>query len=170
MLGISSTRPVVLASFGGHGLSLSYVNVAELNDVTLLVTDHEAAGTRAHERLHVFATRDMQTRGIRYADLVAAADLVISKPGYGIVSECIANGAALLYTRRGHFIEQEVFVREMPRLLRTREISRDDLMAGRWSEDVELLLQQPPAPGRAATDGAVVARNEILRVADGVDG
>jgi L-arabinokinase len=76
---------------------------------------------------HVFATRDLQARGIRYADLVAAADVVISKPGYGIVSECIANGTALLFTRRGHFIEQEVFVREMPHVLRTREITPETI-------------------------------------------
>jgi len=166
MLGISSNLPVVLASFGGHGLRLSYVDVAERNNVTLLVTDHEAAGTRAHERLHVFATRDLQARGIRYADLVAAADVVISKPGYGIVSECIANGTALLFTRRGHFIEQEVFVREMPHVLRTREITREKLMTGRWSDDIEVLLRQPPAPERASTDGAVVAAQEILSLAD----
>ena len=29
---------------------------------------------------------------LTYPDLVAAADVVVSKPGYGIVSECVANG------------------------------------------------------------------------------
>ena len=44
-------------------------------------------------------------QGLRYEDLVAASDVVVTKPGYGIISECIANGAAVLYTSRGHFIE-----------------------------------------------------------------
>ena len=35
--------------------------------------------------------------------LVGAADAVVSKPGYGIISECIANETAILYTSRGHF-------------------------------------------------------------------
>ncbi len=48
--------------------------------------------------------------GLLYQDLVAAADVVVSKPGYGIVSECVANGTALLYTSRGRFIEYDLFV------------------------------------------------------------
>ena len=30
-----------------------------------------------------------------------AADVVVTKPGYGIISECIANDTAILYTSRG---------------------------------------------------------------------
>jgi len=166
LLEITSDRPVALASFGGHGVRLSYGDAAEKNDMTLLVTDHEAAGGESHDRLHVFATDDLQARGVRYADLVAAADVVISKPGYGIVSECIANDTALLFTRRGRFLEQDVFVREMPRVLRTREIARDDLLAGRWYEAVNRLLEQPSPPARMGTNGAAIARDEILRIAD----
>ena len=55
---------------------------------------------------------------INYAPAVeAAADVVVSKPGYGIVSECIVNGAALLYTSRGRFAEYDVFVEEIRALL-----------------------------------------------------
>ena len=65
--------------------------------------------------------------GLTYQDVVAAADVVISKPGYGIVSECIANNTALVYTSRGRFAEYDVFVAEMPRVLRCRFLSQDDL-------------------------------------------
>jgi hypothetical protein len=57
----------------------------------------------------------MYGQRIRYEDLVGAVDIVASKPGYGIISECAANGTALLYTDRGRFCEYEVLVREMPR-------------------------------------------------------
>ncbi len=53
--------------------------------------------------------------GIRYEDLVGAVDIVASKPGYGIISDCAANATALLYTDRGRFCEYDVLVREMPR-------------------------------------------------------
>ena len=46
----------------------------------------------------------MYNIGVRYEDLVGASDAVVTKPGYGIVSECIANDAAVLYTPRGHFL------------------------------------------------------------------
>ena len=54
--------------------------------------------------------------GLRYEDLVRAADVVVTKPGYGIISEAIANDTALLYTSRGRFVEYDVLVKEMPTL------------------------------------------------------
>ena len=78
--------------------------------------------------------------------------MVISKPGYGIVSECIANGAALLYTSRGRFMEYDVFVAEMPRVLRCREISQEDLFAGRWA-DADCRAPRAAGPAGAAARG-----------------
>ena len=102
--------------------------------------------------------------GLLYQDLVAAADVVVSKPGYGIVSECVANDTALLYTSRGRFIEYDLFVAEMPRVLRCRYISQEDLLAGRWADAIDALLAQPAPPERPAVDGADVAADEILRM------
>ncbi len=102
-------------------------------------------------------------QGLDYPDLVAAADVVVSKPGYGIVSECIANGTALLYTSRGRFIEYDLFVAEMPRVLRCREISQEDLFAGRWTDAIAALLAQPEPAERPRVDGAEVAAAEVLK-------
>jgi L-arabinokinase len=101
-------------------------------------------------------------RGLRYEDLVAASDVVVSKPGYGIVSECIANDTSLLYTPRGRFAEQDVFERDMPALVRCRRIETDDLMAGRWQTAIEGLLAQPRPASVPPTDGAEVAATAIL--------
>jgi L-arabinokinase len=104
----------------------------------------------------------LKARGLGYEDLVAASDVVVSKPGYGIVSECIANGAALLYTSRGHFVEHDVFVAEMPLALRCRYIPQEDFLAGRWSDAVEALLAQPAVGQPFALNGSEVAAEEIL--------
>ena len=74
----------------------------------------------------------MYDAGVRYEDLVGAAEAVVTKPGYGIISECIANDTAMLYTSRGHFPEYDVLVEEMPKYLRSAFISQDDLFAGKW--------------------------------------
>jgi L-arabinokinase len=87
---------------------------------------------------------------------------VVTKPGYGIISEAIANDAALLYTSRGHFVEYDVLVREMPRYLRARFITQADLLKGNWSEALDALLAQPPPPERPELNGAEVAADEIL--------
>jgi hypothetical protein len=40
-----------------------------------------------------------------HEDIVASVDAVISKPGYGIAGECLANGTPLLYCPRPEFAE-----------------------------------------------------------------
>ena len=98
-LGLPGDRPVVLASFGAYGADIPVDELSRSRRFTLL------------------APRREPPTGLRYEDLVAASDVVISKPGYGIVSECVANGAALLYTSRGRFAEYDVFVeRNAPHL------------------------------------------------------
>lgn len=166
-LGLPSTRPVVLASFGGHGLRLPYESLAADPRFVLLLTTFEAEGANADVRRGPHArcvtAGELANRRLRYEDLVAAADVVVSKPGYGIVSECIANDTALLYTSRGRMAEYDVFIDAMPRMLRCRFIAPDDLLAGSWADPVDALLAQPPAPVTTMTNGAEVAADFILR-------
>jgi L-arabinokinase len=142
-LGLNRERPIVLASFGAYG--------ADLPVDRLLKTD----------RFALIDPRRDPPPGFVYQDLVAAADVVVSKPGYGIVSECAANHSALLYTSRGQFREYDLFVAEMPRVLRCRYISQEDLLAGRWADGVDALLAQPAPPEHARVDGAAVAAATI---------
>lgn len=167
-LGVTSERPIVLASFGGHGLRMPYEHVAREGRFTLVMTEFETAWNRALAgvpNLVVLSPQDLSARHLRYEDLVAAADVVVSKPGYGIVSECIANGAALLYTSRGRMVEYDVFVETMPRLLKCRFIAQDDLLAGRWADAIDALLGQAAAPVRPMTNGADVAADVIVKLA-----
>jgi hypothetical protein len=148
-LGIADDRPFVLAAFGGYGLDVPYAAIAESEGLTVL-----SPGT-------------VLPAPFTYQDLVAAADVVISKPGYGIVSECVANGTALLYTSRGHFVEYDVFVAAMPRVLRCRYLPQPDLLAGRWADAVHALLAQPSALERPRIDGADVAATAIVDLVNG---
>jgi hypothetical protein len=144
-LNITSDRPVVLVSFGGYGLQASsYHATAEAQGLTLVHFERNPPP------------------GVSYPDIVAAADVVVTKPGYGIISECIANGTAMVYTSRGHFAEYDVLVREMPRFLRSRYLEMEDLVAGRWTDAVRDVLAQPAAPETPRTDGAHVAAQAIV--------
>jgi hypothetical protein len=145
-VGVGDDRPVVLPSFGAYGTHLPLDELRRSSRLTVLDPDFIPGG-------------------FRYQDLVAAADVVVSKPGYGIVSECVANGTPLLYTSRGRFVEYDVFVDAMPRILRCRYISQEDLRAGRWADAIEALLAQPAPPDRASIDGARVAAAHLLTTA-----
>lgn len=161
-LGIDDARPLALLSFGGYGVAewdLSrhagapyrlVVSGGASNDPEQLPADAIA-----------IARDDLQARGLRYEDLVAACDLVVSKPGYGIVSECVANRTALLYTDRGRFREYPVMVASMPQVLRAHFISRDRLAQARWDAEIEALLAQPEPPDRPLVNGADVAAGMI---------
>jgi L-arabinokinase len=143
ILGVPADKPLVLASFGAYGAALPLDALTQQRAFTLL-------------------TFDRPPNGLLYQDIVAAADVVVSKPGYGIVSECVANDTALLYTSRGNFAEYDVFVQEMPRYLRCRHIAQTDFFAGRWESAIDALLQQRKPLARARVDGADVAADEIL--------
>lgn len=163
-LGLDDERPVVLASFGGHGGGVSLENVAASdNGFVLVVSDYEASKAGVpHPDLRVVSADTLRRNDLSYTDLLAAMDVVVSKLGYGIVSECVANRVPLLYTFRGRFVEQDVFVKEMPDILRCRYIDPQDLRDGRWTEAVHALLAQPEAVHLAATNGADAIAERIL--------
>lgn len=155
LLGLDPRRHVALLSFGGYGLQrLAIEDLDCLADWTVLLTDRiTSLGAQPPE--HVRLIPESAFAGdLRYEDLVAAADVVVTKPGYGIVSECIAHETAMLYTSRGHFREYESMVKEIPSLLPCRFISQDDLFAGRWNSALDALMAQPPAAQSVPTDGA----------------
>jgi L-arabinokinase len=149
LLGFERGQRLVLSSFGGYGLTLPYDRIA-------------GSG------LAVIAPALPPPHGLKYEDLVAASDLVVSKPGYGIVSECVANRTPLLYASRGRFAEYEVMRTEMPRLLRCRHIETEDLLAGNWRDGVEALLAQEEPSERPRVDGASVAAAAILEILNGL--
>ena len=114
--------------------------------------------------LHYLSEQRFSAGELQYEDLVRAADVVATKPGYGIFTEAMANETALLYTSRGHFVEYEVLVNAMPRYLRSQFIDREDLLAGNWGPALEKLLSSPPPPETPALNGAAVAADEILQL------
>jgi L-arabinokinase len=146
-LGLTGERPIVLTSFGRYGADLPLDALRRAGSLTIIDVPRDPPA------------------GLLYQDLVAAADVVISKPGYGIVSECVANDTALLYTSRGRFVEYDVFVAEMPELLRCRHISQEDLLAGHWPDAVNGLMAQPAPAVQAPVDGATVAAREVIAMA-----
>lgn len=164
--GLHASHLIVLASFGGHSAALPYDEIARRHDFTLVVTDHECPdGNTSSEHLKRFNLHRLSERALGYEDLVSASDIVVTKPGYGIVSECVANETALLYTSRGRFPEYEVIVEAIPRILRCRYISQEDLMAGNWSGPIDALLRQGPPTECPPTNGAEVTVSEILALA-----
>jgi L-arabinokinase len=166
-LGLPLDVPLALVSFGGYGVRDFELSALDcLDDVGVVVTSGAAETPAAPPGVSFVDVTGLYEMGLRYEDLVAAVDVVVTKPGYGIVSECIANETAMLYTSRGRFVEYDVMVEEMPRYLRCRLISQEDLLAGRWRAALRELRSQSAPPEKPPTDGAVRVA-ELIRAFDG---
>jgi hypothetical protein len=169
-LGLPPGR-LALVSFGGYGVSgIDLAALSRTTGWTLLVSASVPFGpdqaplaqVAVRGALHPLDEPAMYAMGLRYEDVVAAVDVVVTKPGYGIISECLANDTALLYTDRGHFIEYDVLVREMPRYVRCAYLPQGDLLRGDWQRALDDLIALPPAPERPPVDGAAVAAGWVL--------
>lgn len=162
-LDLPMVRPLVLSSFGGYdvgGLDVSTLDC--LDDYAIVITDRDGAPAAELPGVHRLSESRLYGSGLKYEDLVGAVDVVVTKPGYGIISECVANGTAILYTSRGRFAEYDVLVSEMPRYLRCAFLDRDDLLRGRWRAALERLDSSVTPPDRPLTNGAVVIADLIL--------
>lgn len=164
--GIPLDRPAALLSFGGYGLpDLDLAAIDALNEWTIVTTDRSSrpGGGTPPGVVFVPETSFIDT-GVRYEDLVASVDAVVTKPGYGIIAECIATGTPMLYTSRGLFREYDLLVREMPRYLRSRFIDQADLFAGRWADSLRALVGAAAPPESLEATGAEAAARELTRV------
>jgi hypothetical protein len=157
-LGLGASQIVVLLSFGGIGFA----------DLRPEVLSHETAfhfllEATAEVPANATALSD-QIRaacGLQYEDVVAAADVVVTRPGYGIISDAIGAGVRVLYTDRGDFPEYPIMVAEMPRYLACRHIERSELLAGRLGAPIQALLSQP-VPPHPKMNGADVAATRLI--------
>jgi L-arabinokinase len=154
-------RPAVLLSFGGLGLSgLRPAAFGSLAGYQFLLTGRAGDGPDP-PNLRRLDGEAAAALGLSYPDLVGAADVVVTKPGYGIVTDCIGASTRLVYTDRGDFPEYPVMVREMPRYLPAAFASNGDVREGRLGPALEAVLAMPfPDPPR--TDGAAVAAEKLL--------
>lgn len=153
-LSLPAARLAVLLSFGGFGLD-----------------GFDPSVLRPLEGAYRFFGGDvgwdaMESLGLAYQDLVGAADVVVSKPGYGIVSDAIGAGTRLVYTERGDFPEYPILVREMAAYLPVAHVSNDDLRAGRLRPALEQVLEKP-FPAQVDLGGSGRAADKLLEMAAG---
>jgi len=95
-LGLDPHARLVLLYTGAWGMDLPWERLDRLRDVTFLSFSPPpgASGVVA-----------IPQGRWRHEDVTASVDAVVAKPGYGMVSECVANGTPLIYPVRNHFVE-----------------------------------------------------------------
>jgi len=137
-------RPAVLLSFGGIGLpGFRPPVLAPMGEFQFLVSDR---GEGLPENVRVVSGERLRVLGLGYEDVVGAADVVVSKPGYGIVTDAIGARTRLVYTDRGDFPEYPILVEEMKRHLPSAYVTNDELREGRFAHALREVLDMPFPP------------------------
>ncbi len=99
----------------------------------------------------------LESFGLGFTDLLASADAVVTKPGYGTFTEAAANGTPVLFQRREDWPEQDCLIAWLGEHGRCREIAGDALAAGDVAEALEALWAQPERPPVLPTGAAEAA-------------
>jgi L-arabinokinase len=156
--------PTVLLSFGGAGLpGLQADSYGALSEYRFVLTGASGDGS-VPPNVRRLLGGEIEAAGLDYPDLVGAVDVVVTKPGYGIVSDCIGAGTRMVYTDRGDFPEYPILSREMTRYIPAVHVGNDDVRQGRLGPALAEVRAQPvPAPPRL--DGADVAADRLLSLA-----
>jgi predicted glycosyltransferase len=104
----------------------------------------------------------LTNRQLHYEDLVRAADVVVTNPGYGIVADVIAHQVPVLYTSRGSFPEYAYLAGMLSAWATSDFIPQAELLAGNVAAYLARLLAKTPNWPQVPLNGAHVAAQKIL--------
>ncbi|HEY7534066.1 MAG TPA: hypothetical protein VH681_14945 [Nitrospiraceae bacterium] len=148
MLGLEPHEKLVLVGFGGIPLRrLPWNEMQSMQTFRFIVDGHvESLYSR------VISLTDVP---LRFSTVLASVDLVMTKPGYGTITECVANGTPVIYVRRYNFADEQPLVTYLLRYGRGVELNREDFQRGAWLHALEEALALPaPADPPPALTGA----------------
>jgi UDP:flavonoid glycosyltransferase YjiC (YdhE family) len=155
--GIPNLATVVLLSFGGHGLKrLRLDRLKQQKEFFFIGT-----GDTLRNEPNLLILPNAQRR---YVDLVRAADVIVSKPGYGIVADVIRHQIPLLYTDRGDFAEYPYLVKALDDCATADFIPQADLISANLRPYLNRVLAREKHWPAIATNGASVASEKVLRL------
>ena len=144
-LGLDEQARVVLLTFGGQGFqAMAGGAFGRYRDVTFITFDERFRGEKN--------VRWVEPRQVYHPDLVRASDLVLTKLGYGIVTECVAHQVPMAYPPRTHFPEHDVLERETPRYVPLIPMALDDFMQGNWDFLLDFFAHGPAHPAAPPPD------------------
>jgi L-arabinokinase len=156
-------EPTVLLSFGGLGLpGLQPEAYGSLADYRFLLTGTSGERTLP-PNMRRLAGDELDGAGLDYPDLVGAIDVVVTKPGYGIVTDCIGAGTRMVYTDRGDFPEYPILARGVEEHLAAAFASNEEVRNGRLGAALESVLSRPvpPTPDLSGADRAAARILEL---------
>ena len=156
---LPESATIVLLSFGGLGLNRAPLAELVKQREFFFVT----TGVNRNLDGNLLVLPDTQSQ---YEDLVRAVDVIVTKPGYGIVADVLAHRVPMLYTDRGNFPEYQRLVQALNDCGTAEFIQQDELLAGNLAVHLQRLLRKAPNWPPVDLSGAPVAAAIILTMLD----
>ena len=160
ILHLPENKPIIFLTFGGLGIDIDSLNLGDGFSDYIFITTQSLA--REGSKIIRVSNEELSAKNLGFEDLLNVSDVVMSKPGYGTIAECIANRTRLIYCDREDFVEKEPIIEGICTYLNGVEIPRQDLFSGNWKPYLDTAMSvELPVTG-IRTDGADRAA-EILQ-------
>jgi hypothetical protein len=151
---VTTSKPLILLGLRRADLEhIPLEAVRKLADVQFITTAPD---------LHAPNITWIPEGNLPYQDLIKGVDLVLSKPGYSIVSEIIGNQTPVAFVARNDFCEDPLLRQGLLEYAVCEEMSMQDFNQGNWQATFETLLTKPRQWRPMDCNGAQVAAEMIL--------
>jgi hypothetical protein len=155
LLKMDPKEKLILVAFGGIPLSSFPVDRLKGFEGYRFLVDGSMA---LQESSHV---NSINVLPFPFRQILAEADLIMTKPGYATVIEAVRNAIPLVYVRRYNFVDEQILVDYAHRYGRARELHIDQFNKGEWLQALET-VQRIPLPIEAPPELGTQAAAEIL--------
>lgn len=161
LLGCDPGKKWVLLSFTSLEWSEAALDRLELQEKYEFLTVYPLKWSRRN--LHT-----IYREVFSFPDVVASVDAVVSKPGFGILSDCAVNGKPLIYADRSDFAEFNILEAAIKKYLKHLHIPQKSLYDGILGPSLEEIWTRPEAPESMPDGGDLLAARHIAQRAKGI--
>jgi len=153
---VGDPRQKALVLFGGCGNpAFEMQALAAMGDWLFLIPDADADAPDNVQSIHF----DANLSGV---DLMGFVDVVVCKPGYGVLSECWVSGTPLAWVERPDFPEFPMLKEWLDNAMPSAGMSRSDFQQGEWKQVLEKAVNHSGSFPVLHRNGVMEAANIIL--------
>ena len=155
----SDRRKKALLLFGGCGNPpYDLQTLANMPDWLFLIPDAPDDAPENVQTIHFNAN-------LRPVDLMPFVDVVLCKPGYGVLSECWSTDTPIVWVERPDFPEFPMLKEWLEKSFPSRGMSRTDFQHGHWHQALEKAHAHPGSFPACIGNGAFDAADLLLSTA-----
>lgn len=148
-------KKYILLSFGGFDLkTLPEANIESFGPEFVFIA------TRAKGNTPIKNLIQIDPMCSNYSGLIKFSDVVITKPGYGIIADCLVEQKPIIFTERGRFAEYEILKNWLLELYPSVYMPNSDFLEGNWLKYIQKTLKIPKNYPDVLKNGAEIILNE----------